>query len=212
MDGVIADWKRIEGGERVQLMINEITKKFNFEQPELSVAALVTLYKTVKGLPESNWRNKKLDEVQQIIEACTGLFTEAVTQQEYAVQGDSLKINFNFNNRSNVPVALNRLTLISAESVMQKKLAGVKPDETANVFIFSSNKQQNLLDTSVKINLAKNLNVSIDHSFKLDDYSSLSQPYWLEHEMKQGYFDVKNPLLIGKAENDPNYTVKYEIQ
>jgi hypothetical protein len=60
--------------------------------------------------------------------------------------------------------------------------------------------------------LQKTLNVSIDHSFKLDDYSSLSQPYWLEHEMKQGYFDVKNPLLIGKAENDPNYTVKYEIQ
>jgi LmbE family N-acetylglucosaminyl deacetylase len=44
MDGIVYNWKRIEGGANIEIMINNITSSFKFEQPQLSVPALVKLY------------------------------------------------------------------------------------------------------------------------------------------------------------------------
>ncbi|HEX8676855.1 MAG TPA: PIG-L family deacetylase, partial [Segetibacter sp.] len=148
---------------------------------------------------------------QQLIEECAGLFTEAVTQKEYAVQGDSLKINFNFSNRSNAKTLVKKISVISRDALMQQRLAQVKPDNTSNFFTFSSTKPT-VFDSIVHMDLEKNQYVSLDYSFKLGDYAPLSQPYWLENSMKQGYFDVLNPLLIGEAENKPNYIARFTIQ
>jgi LmbE family N-acetylglucosaminyl deacetylase len=111
MDGIIYDWKRLEGGEKIQTMINNITSTFKFEKPELSVPALVKLYQSIKALPESNWRNKKLEETQNIIEACAALFTEATTNQQDVVQGDVFNINFFMNKRSNANVSVKNIRL-----------------------------------------------------------------------------------------------------
>jgi LmbE family N-acetylglucosaminyl deacetylase len=211
MDGVVTGWKRAQGGEKVEMLINNVIADFKFDNPALSVHALVKLYTAIKALPESNWRTKKLSETQQIIEECAGLFTEVVTQQEYAVQGDSLKINFNFSNRSNIPAAVKKISVIAGEALMQQSLAKIKPDSTSTFFAFSSDKPT-ILDSAVQIDLEKNQYSSLDYTFKLGNYAALSQPYWLEKGMKQGYFDVDNPLLIGQAENKPGYVARFTVQ
>ena len=212
MDGIVTDWKRLEGGESIQLLINEVTRNFSFDKPELSVPALVKLYQSIKALPQGNWRNKKLVETQKIIEACSALFTEAVTAEETAAQGDTLRVSFNFNNRSNVPVVVNKLTVVSAQTLLPQKFAGVQQDETSTHLFFAGASQKALLDSQVAISLTINKNVSIDHSFKMDDNVPLSQPYWLENGIKQGYFDVQNQLLIGDAESKPNYIARFNVQ
>lgn len=111
MDGIVYDWKRLEGGERIEAMVNNITGNFKFEKPELSVPALVNLYQSIKALPESNWRNKKLEETQNIIEACAALFSEATTNQQDVVQGDVFNINFFMNKRSNANVSVKNIRL-----------------------------------------------------------------------------------------------------
>ncbi len=111
MDGIATDWKRIKGGEKIQAMINEIMKNFSFEQPYLSVSKLVQLYSAIKALPESNWKSKKLEETQNIIEECAGLFTEATTNQQFVVQGDVLGVNFLFNNRKPVNARVKNIKL-----------------------------------------------------------------------------------------------------
>ena len=111
MEGIVYDWKRLEGGERVQTMVTNITSKFKFEQPELSVPALVKLYQLIKLLPESNWRNKKLEETQNIIEACAALFSEATSNQEDVVQGDMFTVNFFINKRSNANATVKKIRL-----------------------------------------------------------------------------------------------------
>ncbi len=65
---------------------------YNIAQPQLSVPALVKLYEAIKALPEGNWRNKKLDEVQKIIIECSALFMEATSSQSQVVQGGDLRI------------------------------------------------------------------------------------------------------------------------
>src|ERR1019366_4001783 len=58
MDGIVADWKRLPGGEAIEAMISSIISSYNIAQPDLSVPALVKLYHAIKALPEGNWRNK----------------------------------------------------------------------------------------------------------------------------------------------------------
>ncbi len=99
MDDVDADWSRInEGG--ITKQVNEIIAKFDVVQPEKSVPALVNLYKKVETLPASFWKTEKLGEINDLIQSSSGLFMEATTNTQYAVQGDSLKINLVVNNRS----------------------------------------------------------------------------------------------------------------
>ena len=101
MDGVDVTWNR-EGAANwaINLAIDTIVYNFNAANPSLSVPALVKLYKNIKVSSTTEyWKNKKLQEIINSIENCSGLFLEATTNSQYAIQGDSIKISFVVNNR-----------------------------------------------------------------------------------------------------------------
>ena len=81
MDGIDITWNRLPGGNKIGPMVTDIINKYNIDEPKLSVPALVKLYQAIKALPESVWRNKKLDDLQQIIIECCGLYLEATSNQ-----------------------------------------------------------------------------------------------------------------------------------
>lgn len=116
MEGVIIDWTRINGGDAIRSMINDIITKYRADQPELSVPALINIYKAIKELPVENWRNKKLAEVQQLIELCSALFVEATSGQQNVVEGDTLKISFVFNKRKEINAVLKQITIDKFDS------------------------------------------------------------------------------------------------
>ena len=66
--------KRVNGGEAIEKMVNDISASFDFLHPENSVKGLVQLYKALNAMPDGYWRNKKLDETKQLIEQCSGLW------------------------------------------------------------------------------------------------------------------------------------------
>lgn len=109
MDGVNTSWDRtLSGGQlisrpvkedNVQNLVDSITRNFSIEHPEKSLAALVRLYNKVSTTGDAYWREQKLADINKVIEQCAGLFIDATTNSEYAVQGDSLKINLVVNNR-----------------------------------------------------------------------------------------------------------------
>jgi hypothetical protein len=60
----------------------------------------VSLYSLIeKEVKLDHWKKIKLSELKNCIEQCAGLFMEATTTTPYAVQGDSLKLNFVVKNR-----------------------------------------------------------------------------------------------------------------
>jgi LmbE family N-acetylglucosaminyl deacetylase len=122
MEGVVIDWKRIAGGEPIEGMVNVIIANYSIAHPDLSVPALVQLYKTIKALPESNWRDKKLDEVQQIIVECSALFVEATSSQPQVIQGGSLAINFNLIKRENIDASLKKVSIDRFDSAFTAPL------------------------------------------------------------------------------------------
>ncbi len=109
MDGVNTGWDRtLFGGQLIsrpahednaQNLADSLFKGFDIEHPEKSMRQLVRLYGMVQSVSDGYWREQKLKEIRNLIEECGAIFMDATTSTQYAVQGDSLKINLLVNNR-----------------------------------------------------------------------------------------------------------------
>ena len=179
-EDVDLSWKRVSGGARIEQLINAALGSFDFMQPQKAVTQLVEIYRALNALPQSYWKDQKLKEVKGLIEAASGLWMEAFTNQQYAVQGDSVRINFTLNDRLGTGIKLN----------------GIKIDQ---------------FDSSFAADLQANRNLSFTKSFLVPDTKPITQPYWLQHKMEEGYYNVKDQQLIGGADVHPAYEVNYQL-
>jgi len=121
MDGVDTTWARTENAD-ISTQVEDILRNYNFEHPENSVAALINLYQTIEKLPAQYWREKKLQEVKNLIVECSGLFAEATTNSEYAIQGDKFNVQFSVNKRNNDDVVLKGIQMLSFDTGINKDL------------------------------------------------------------------------------------------
>ncbi|GGA89484.1 PIG-L family deacetylase [Puia dinghuensis] len=126
MEGVETTWRRVEGGEKIERMVNQLIRDFSLAHPEKSVAGLAAVYKAIGDLKDGYWKTQKLKEVAALITDCSGLWLEAVTRSPYAVQGDSLPVQIVLNNRLDAPIALREVTLDRFDTVLQMNLDGDK--------------------------------------------------------------------------------------
>ncbi len=103
MDGVDNSSKR--GGQPgFSTSVKTLLNNYKSEKPSLIVPALVSLRKQVGKWPAGYWKDKKLKEVDKLVEASSGIFLEVTAPSPYAVTGDSLKLTFTINNRLGIPV------------------------------------------------------------------------------------------------------------
>jgi LmbE family N-acetylglucosaminyl deacetylase len=109
--GVNAGWQRIQNGEKIQGLVDQLIGSYSITNPEKSVPSLVNLYKEMSQLKDDYWRNQKLKEVQRLIEMCSGLWIEATTNNPYAVVNDSLHFNFLMNNRLGADIILRKISI-----------------------------------------------------------------------------------------------------
>ncbi|MBP6432100.1 MAG: PIG-L family deacetylase [Ferruginibacter sp.] len=106
-DGVDVGWVKTFGSmmpnvtaQNIKEQVDNISKAYSIEKPEKSIRDLVSLYSLVESeVKLEHWKNIKLAQIKNCIEQCAGLYMEASTTTPYAVQGDSLKLNFVVNNR-----------------------------------------------------------------------------------------------------------------
>ena len=122
MDDIDLTWKRVPGGEKIAVVIDSITRNFDLLYPERSVPALVKLYQAINRLEDGYWKTQKLKETQELIAQCGGLFLEATTTGQFAVQTDSVKISFNFNNRQGVNAVLQNVRIDRLDSSFSQSL------------------------------------------------------------------------------------------
>ena len=123
MDGVDTTWNRVQGSSGILEKIDQIISGYSYTRPDLSVRPLTLLYQDLQKLPESYWKMQKIKEVQQLIEACSGLFMEATAPQAYAVEGDTIRVNINVVNRGYVNMQLRKISLDNFDTVMTQPLA-----------------------------------------------------------------------------------------
>ncbi|MBS1639869.1 MAG: PIG-L family deacetylase [Bacteroidetes bacterium] len=185
MDGIITDWNKISNGTEINNEIDKIIANYNVAHPENSVKALVELYKKVHTLWPSSyaWLNKKLNDIQDAIINCSGLFADATTQEEFALRGDTVNVSCFINSRNYNNIIFKGVNI-----------QGFQLD-TANVLEANVNQTY-----SIKVKLVK------------PSEENETQPYWLQLPQTLGNFTVTEQNLIGKAWNDPLLTARFNFR
>ncbi|HVV07074.1 MAG TPA: PIG-L family deacetylase [Puia sp.] len=123
MDDVPLTWSRVEGGEKVEKLVDEVIKSYSLMDPAASVPGLVKVYKAISELKDGYWKTQKSKEVLRLIEACSGLWLEASTRSGYTVQGDVLPVTFVINNRLNVKASVAEIKVDGFDTLYKQELA-----------------------------------------------------------------------------------------
>ncbi|MFM7838244.1 MAG: PIG-L family deacetylase, partial [Chitinophagaceae bacterium] len=183
MEGVETSWQRIPGTVTIAKLIDSLITGFVISRPEASVPMLVRLYQNLQQLPEAYWKEQKVKEVKELIEACGGLWMEAACNAEYAVQGDTLSLQVTVNDRAGIT---SRLVKVGLQN---------DPDAKAGQ-VLEKNK-----------NLSFVLNKYIDPRL-----FPLTQPYWLVEKMAPGSYNVPAQTMRGLAQDPPPLQADFQLE
>ena len=140
MDGLETGWKKVTGGIQIEKSIDSIIRSFDFVHPEKSVKNLVRLHTSINSINDAHWKNKKLEEVKSLIEMCSGLWMDAFTSNRFAVQTDSIRVNFSFNNRLGSLVVLKKLTIDNFDSTFVLNLEKNRNTNFSKTFLVPDSK------------------------------------------------------------------------
>jgi LmbE family N-acetylglucosaminyl deacetylase len=179
-DGVNTSWSRVKGAEKVQALVTKAIAEFDDEHPEKTIATLALLRKEILMLENSIWKTRKLKEAEQLIQDCLGLYVEAASDVYWATQRQPANVFFEFVNRSDGQVTLEK---ISASSLA--------------------------LDSTLALPLKNNIPVLLKMKGIIDQGKAFSGPYWLNKPHGTGRFMVEDTKLIGKAENDAAIEISF---
>ena len=181
-DGIDVSWDRIPGGARIGTMLSHIINTFDPNNPSKSIPQLLAVNSEFNQLSDSYWVDLKQQELYRVIQACAGLWMEALSDEKFTSPGDEIQIQTTLVNRTDYPLKI--------ESI---DYAGVISDSKLNIV------------------LANNDPVTIDKTFRIPPEYPISQPYWLMEEASVGAFSISEQNLIGLAENPPPITVNITL-
>jgi LmbE family N-acetylglucosaminyl deacetylase len=111
MQEIDCSWSRIPNGAAIGQMIGTMIRYYNPAAPYQSLQSLVEIYKAIKALPESYWRDQKLKEAADLVMACSGLWMEATVSGAYAASGQTIPVTITLINRSTVSLTLNSVSI-----------------------------------------------------------------------------------------------------
>ena len=181
--GINTTWNRVKNGGDIGLILYDIEKNFDFENPAKHLKDLILAYKKIQSLEDKYWRDIKEKQIIQIIEACAGLYLEASSESSSAVPNDMVEVAIEVLNRNaEIPIFL--------ESI------GYKTEKTENI------SYDILLENNIKQQFKKTINLE-----KL----SYSDPYWLQTEGSLGMYNVNKRTLIGKPETPRKAVVFFNL-
>ncbi len=180
-EGIDLSWGRV-GKAKLSKEVSTIIENYNPSHPSNSVTALLELRTNINKVKDEFWRTKKLQEIDNLIRQCAGLFMEATADSPLVVPGDSLHIKLELVNRSAIPITINGID--------------VKGDYENNEPIVLSNNKKQLRQ--------------ID--FITSKTKAYSSPYWLNSQATIGMYAVENQLLRGTPENKAAYYVSISIK
>ncbi len=121
-DGVAKTWTA-KGNTDIDQSLDKIISAFNFNQPDLSLPALLALRKKVMALKDADLKKDKITALDHIILSCAGFMGEAVTSQAEAVAGDHYNFRLNLISRAENPVVLENVKWLSQSENFNRKLS-----------------------------------------------------------------------------------------
>lgn len=183
-EGIDVTWNRL-GRKDIQEDVSEILKNYDFTAPAGSVEGLIKLRRKIYQVEDDFWRKVKLQEVDDIIRACAGLYMEATSNAAYFSPGDEIDVNIEITNRSDVSVIVHSISSIDLQ-------------------------YDTLMDMPAEYNVAHEIRTRKIVNSNIRETS----PYWLDKPVKDFTYETADPSLKGLAQNPPpiQFEVKLMIE
>jgi LmbE family N-acetylglucosaminyl deacetylase len=173
-DGIDVTWDRVPGGHKVGLLLAESLRSFDPEHPSRSIPGLLAVHDELARLPDEHWVRLKKEELARVIQACGGIWLEAMAGDFAAAPGDEIQVRTTIINRSDQPFTVHSVGFpkVAEDKVLDRPLNNNEP-------------------------------AVIENTLQIPGDFPLSQPYWLDAAHQEGLFAVGDQNLIGLAENPP---------
>ena len=121
-EGIDTTWNRIEGGNKIQPLVTQLLKEYDFKNPENSLPLLTKIYSEIDKLPETIWKTRKLNETRELIKNCAGLFLDVTTNQPYTTPNENVDVKIEAVNRSNQNIVLKDVTINNQKTLVNQSL------------------------------------------------------------------------------------------
>ena len=183
-EGIDTTWNRVEGGQEIGTILQDVETNYDFKNPSASIPELVRAYVLIQKLEDEHWKTQKTKEIKDIIAGCSGLYLEAVASTNHATLNETLELKLEVINRS-----YTNMTLVSYTN-------------------------PNSIKINKGIDLKNNDAISIKESFKVNlsnTNNPVTTPYWLTEKGTLGMYQVNDKSLIGKPETPKYFNVTFQI-
>lgn len=181
--GINTTWNRVKNGGEIGEILYEIEKKFDFVNPSKHLPKLMQAYEKIQFLDDAYWREIKLKQITDIIEACAGLYLEVSAKNSTATPNSKIELTVEALNRNyDTSVFLQSITFVTDKNVTVVKESILQP-----------NKKQNFSQTLDLGNV------------------SYTSPYWLKNKWSLGMYKVEDQKLIGKPETPRKVIAKFNL-
>lgn len=92
-DDIEISWKRVNDSKILTALIDDINQKYNLEEPAAIVPDLLNLYKALEKIPDNPYKKGKINDLKNIILACTGTWVEAYSTKPAVAINTPFHIN-----------------------------------------------------------------------------------------------------------------------
>ena len=102
----------MKGGAAIGQLLEKVQQQFDFKNPSASIPDLAKAYSMLQLLDDEHWKTIKSEEIKKIIAACSGLYLEAVSENQTANPNSILKVKIEAINRSAIAMQLESITAL----------------------------------------------------------------------------------------------------
>ncbi len=181
-EGINTTWSRVSGGENVQVIMDKIIREYSFVDPAASIADLVKARKLISKTSDAHWKKIKLDEIDQIILACAGVFLEAKAGESTANPGQDIALDIEYINRSMADISIKSIEI-----------------------------QPSLFDTTLNASMDFNQAYLLTKEVTLPKSTKITSPYWLTQKGELGMYNVQDQNLRGLPETPKEAKVTWTL-
>ncbi len=182
-EGINTTWTRVKGGAPIGKLLAEVEAAFDYANPAASVPKLLEAYRLIKALPDGYWKRVKQAEIEDVIQACLGLFVETMTEAYSATPGQEVTVQTEVTNRAPVSLMLESIDFLPS---------GVN---------------QPLHET-----IAFNQPFLAEYRVKIPAEMDYTTPYWLRKDWELGMYTVDNRLLRGLPETPRTLRIRFHFR
>lgn len=131
MDGVATDWSRL-GDSSINMAVDSMIQAYDTQHPSRSLPALENIRSRVESMKVSDWTIYKLRQIDQLENACSGLWMEAYVGRPAVVPGEYVPVTVSLINRGPEQLKLVGISINGTDTTIGQ---AIPQNSTVNVVV-----------------------------------------------------------------------------